>query len=223
MKRKLLSIAVATALTTTTLQAQVLEEVMVTAQKREQSANDIGLSVTAFSNQQMEALGIEEATDVMAFTPGATLTSSGQGIPIYTIRGIGFDDYNSNSSSTVGINVDEVALPYPIMTRLPQYDIERLEVLKGPQGTLYGQNTTGGTINFITNKPEFGSSASIRVAYDSDEKITTQGFLLSLPFAAHAIVPIWPSLRRSSGLPGLLRSGSSDNSGFSDRRMKSRL
>ena len=176
MKRKLLSIAVATALTTTTLQAQVLEEVMVTAQKREQSANDIGLSVTAFSNQQMEALGIEEATDVMAFTPGATLTSSGQGIPIYTIRGIGFDDYNSNSSSTVGINVDEVALPYPIMTRLPQYDIERLEVLKGPQGTLYGQNTTGGTINFITNKPEFGSSASIRVAYDSDEKITTQGF-----------------------------------------------
>ena len=191
MKRKLLSIAVATALTTTTLQAQVLEEVMVTAQKREQSANDIGLSVTAFSNQQMEALGIEEATDVMAFTPGATLTSSGQGIPIYTIRGIGFDDYNSNSSSTVGINVDEVALPYPIMTRLPQYDIERLEVLKGPQGTLYGQNTTGGTINFITNKPEFGSSASIRVAYDSDEKITTQGFFnrgVGDEFAARAAI-----------------------------------
>ncbi|MEH6571260.1 MAG: TonB-dependent receptor, partial [Halioglobus sp.] len=153
----------------------VLEEVIVTAQKREQSANDIGIAITAFSGEQMDALGIESATDVMAFTPGATLTSSGQGIPIYTIRGIGFDDYNSNSSSTVGINFDEVAIPYPIMTRLPQYDIERLEVLKGPQGTLYGQNTTGGTINFITNKPEFARTASIRAAYDSDEKVGLQG------------------------------------------------
>ena len=87
MQRTLISIAIATALTSAPIQAQVLEEVMVTAQKREQSANDVGLSVTAFSNQQMEALGIEEATDVMASTPGATLTTAGQGIPIYTIRG----------------------------------------------------------------------------------------------------------------------------------------
>lgn len=154
----------------------MLEEITVTAQKREQSANDIGVSLTAFSNQQMLALGIENATDVVQFTPGATLTSSGQGIPIYTIRGIGFDDYNSNSSSTVGINVDEVALPYPIMTRLPQYDIERVEVLKGPQGTLYGQNTTGGAINFITAKPEFESSASARVGYNNNGQITLQGY-----------------------------------------------
>ena len=177
MQRTLISIAIATALTSAPLQAQVLEEVMVTAQKREQSANDVGLSVTAFSNQQMEALGIEEATDVMAFTPGATLTTAGQGIPIYTIRGVGFDDYNSNSSSTVGINIDEVALPYPIMTRLPQYDIERLEILKGPQGTLYGLNTTGGTINFITAGPDYENSASIRMGYDSNQKITSQGFV----------------------------------------------
>ena len=157
--------------------AQVLEEIIVTAQKREQSANDIGVSITAFSNEQMLTLGIESATDVVAFTPGATVTSAGQGIPIYTIRGIGFDDYNSNSSSTVGINIDEVALPYPIMTRLPQYDVERVEVLKGPQGTLYGQNTTGGAINFITKRPEFENTGMVRGGYDSDGKFRIQGHL----------------------------------------------
>lgn len=153
-----------------------LEEVIVTAQKRAESANDIGVSISAFSDEQLEALGVQEATEMMAFTPGATLTSSGQGVPIYTIRGIGFDDYNSNSSSTVGINIDEVALPYPIMTRVPQYDVERVEVLKGPQGTLYGQNTTGGTVNFIHNKASLDeNNASVKVGLDSDQKWSTQG------------------------------------------------
>ena len=156
---------------------RLLEEVVVTAQKREQSANDIGVSVNAFSEENLEALGIQEATDVLNFTPGATLTSSGQGIPIYTIRGIGFDDYNTNSSSTVGINMDEVAIPYPVMTRIPLYDLERVEVLKGPQGTLYGQNTTGGTVNFITNKADFADSARIRLGYDNNDRIMLQGFL----------------------------------------------
>ncbi|MGI9292602.1 MAG: TonB-dependent receptor [Pseudomonadales bacterium] len=166
------------ALLSSDLNAQVLEEVIVTAQKREQSVNDIGVSVNAFSGDQLDALGIQEATDVMAFTPGATLTSSGQGIPIYTIRGIGFDDYNSNSSSTVGINIDEVALPYPIMTRVPQYDVERVEVLKGPQGTLYGQNTTGGTVNFIHNKADLdANTASAKAGVDSDAKFGIQGHI----------------------------------------------
>lgn len=177
MKIKAISAAVATVFTVGAplAQAQILEEVMVTAQKREQSANDIGISVTAFSGDQIDALRINDTADVMNFTPGATVTSAGQGIPVYTIRGIGFDDYNSNSSSTVGINIDEVALPYPVMTRVQQYDLERVEVLKGPQGTLYGQNTTGGTVNFITNKPEFENSASIRVDYDSDERVGLRG------------------------------------------------
>lgn len=157
--------------------AGMLEEVTVTAQKREQNINDIGISVTAFSNEQMAVLGIESTQDVMAYVPGATVTSAGQGIPIYTIRGIGFDDYNSNSSSTVGVNIDEVALPYPIMTRVPQYDIERVEVLKGPQGTLFGQNTTGGTVNFITKQPELASTTHVRGELDSDMRFSSQGFL----------------------------------------------
>jgi len=157
--------------------AGMLEEVTVTAQKREQNINDIGISVTAFSNEQMADLGIESTAGVLAYVAGATVTSAGQGIPIYTIRGIGFDDYNSNSSSTVGVNIDEVALPYPIMTRVPQYDIERVEVLKGPQGTLFGQNTTGGTVNFITSAPELASTAHVRGELDSDIKFSSQGFI----------------------------------------------
>ena len=177
MNRKKIAALVAPVMVSSAVHAQILEEIVVVAQKRAQNANDIGVSVNAFTDEHLEALGIQEATDVMAFTPGATLTSSGQGIPIYTIRGIGFDDYNSNSSSTVGINIDEVALPYPIMTRVPQYDVERVEVLKGPQGTLYGQNTTGGTINFIHRKPDIsGNSVGIETSLDSDSKISVRGF-----------------------------------------------
>ncbi|MEH6549333.1 MAG: TonB-dependent receptor [Pseudomonadales bacterium] len=180
MKKLARSIAVVSAVAGGTyisqVNAQILEEVVVTAQKRAQSANDIGVSISAFSNENMEALGIHDAADVMKFTPGATVTSAGQGIPVYTIRGIGFDDYNSNSSSTVGINVDEVALPYPIMTRIPQYDIERIEVLKGPQGTLYGQNTTGGTVNFIRNQAEFENSGSVKLKYQENSRYGLEGY-----------------------------------------------
>ena len=156
----------------------VLEEVMVTAQKRAQSLSDVGIAVSAFNTEQMRDLGITDATDLANFTPGLHLTESGAtGVPVYTIRGVGFDDYNANSSSTVGIYVDEVNLPYPTMTRGEVFDMERIEVLKGPQGTLYGRNSTGGAINFISNKPSEEFEAGITVEYGRYETLRTEGFV----------------------------------------------
>ncbi len=158
--------------------ARLFEVIEVKAQKRIQNINSIGVTVNAFSEEQLEGLGIAEATDVLNFTPGATMTETGvTGVPVYTIRGIGFDDYATNSSSTVGLNVDEVAIPYPTMTRGPQFDIANVEILKGPQGTLYGLNTTGGAINFYTNDAIESFEAGIKVKVDSDSVFSTDGFV----------------------------------------------
>jgi len=130
-----------------------LEEILVTAQKREQSANEIGMSITAYSGDTLKELAVEDITDLAAITPGLTYNDVGAGTPVYTMRGVGFNESSLQAASTVGVYNDEVAIPFPIMTGGPLLDIERVEILKGPQGTLYGRNSTGGGINYIANKP----------------------------------------------------------------------
>jgi len=156
----------------------MLEEVVVTAQKRAQSLNDVGIAVNAYSGEQMKELGLSTAADIALQTPGFAVTNSGGGgVPVYTIRGIGFDDFSSNSSSTVGVYVDEVALPYPVMSRGAQFDIERVEVLKGPQGDLYGRNNTGGAVNFIANKPSQEFEAGVSLDYGRYDYLRAEGFV----------------------------------------------
>ncbi len=137
-----------------TIQAAMLEEVVVTAQKREQGANDIGITMNAFSGDLLRDLGVATAEDIAVITPGLTVNeSAATGVPLYTIRGVGFQDYSTGASSTVGLYFDEVAIPYTVMSRGAIFDVARVEVLKGPQGDLYGRNTTAGQINFVSNKP----------------------------------------------------------------------
>jgi iron complex outermembrane recepter protein len=149
-----------------TASAAQLEEIVVTAQKRAQSMNDIGVAVTAFSGAQMKELGMVTAKDVAAQTPGLYVTDAGAGgIPVYTVRGVGFDDLSINSNGTVGLYVDEVAFAYPAMSRGLHFDVERIEVLKGPQGDLYGRNNTGGAINFVSNAPTEEFEAGVALDY----------------------------------------------------------
>ncbi|UHQ54033.1 TonB-dependent receptor [Microbulbifer sp. YPW16] len=137
-----------------TAAARQIEEVSVTAQKREQSVNDIGVSASALSGEMMESMGVDSAVDLGAHTPGlVTVNSTSGGTPVFAIRGIGLDDFSPNNSSGVGIYTDEVFASNPAFLGGQLFDIERVEVLKGPQGTLYGKNTTGGAINFISRKP----------------------------------------------------------------------
>ncbi len=142
-----------------------LEEVIVTARKREESVNDIPVAVTAMSGDQMEALQAFNPDELAQYVPGMTVVGD-----VYTIRGIGFNAANPSSSGTVGVSYDQATLPYPVMSRGMTFDIERVEVLKGPQGTLYGRSTTGGQINYIFNKPTDEFEASVMVEggnYDS--------------------------------------------------------
>jgi len=143
----------------------LIEEIVVTAQKRSESINDVPISISAFSGEDLQALGVTDTRDLGNLVPGFTAADSGYNTPVYTLRGVGFNDTTYTATSTVGVYVDEVNLPYSIMTKGASLDLERVEVLKGPQGILYGRNTTGGAINYIARKPtpefEAGITASL--------------------------------------------------------------
>ena len=134
--------------------AQEIEEIIVTAQKREEALTDIGMSITAISGEQFESLGMTHAVDLAAQTPGLTAQNAiVSGTPIFAIRGMGLDDFHVNNNSGVGVYLDGVAANSPVFLHGQLFDTERVEILKGPQGTLYGKNATGGVINYLSRRP----------------------------------------------------------------------
>jgi len=154
------------------------DTIIVTANRRAESINDVGLAIQAFSGEQLVNLKVNSTEDLQAVVPSLNVSRGYQGIPIYTLRGIGFNTINLSATSTVGTYQDEVALAYPFMNSGPVYDLERVEVLKGPQGTLYGRNTTGGLVNFITAKPRFGEvNGSLAVEVGTEQTLNTEGHL----------------------------------------------
>ena len=166
-----------TSLATLTVNAQI-EEIVVTAQKHAQSVNDIGITVNAFTGEQLKQKGVVSAEDIALLTPGLTVNeSAATGVPLYTIRGVGLQDYSTAASSTVGLYFDEVAVPYTVMSRGLLLDVERVEVLKGPQGDLYGRNTTAGQINFISKKPSEDFSAGVTMSYSSFQTVDVEAYL----------------------------------------------
>ena len=133
---------------------QGIETVTVTAQKRQESAQNVPIALTVLTGEDLKNQGITKVNGLQYATPSLEVVPAfGSGQPEFRLRGVGFDDYASNNSSTIGVYVDEVAYPIPAQTQGTIFDLQRTEVLYGPQGTLYGVNTTGGAINFVTNKP----------------------------------------------------------------------
>lgn len=149
-------------------------EIVVTAQRRAERINEVPLSIQAFSGDTLTARGITDATDLSKLVTGFSFSDSAFAAPIYTLRGVGFSDGSLASTSTVAIYQDEVPLPYPAMTRGAMLDVQRVEVLKGPQGTLYGQNSTGGAINYIANRPTEELSGKFLAEYGRFDTIRAE-------------------------------------------------
>ena len=151
-----LSAGVAGGIPTASAQEGGFEEVVVTAQKREQSLQDVGISIAAFSNEELESNRVFDASGVTEFVPNMELAlSPDNDIPIFVIRGVGLQDYNANNTPTTALVVDDVYQPYGIYGMFALFDAERVEILKGPQGGLYGRNSTGGAVNIVTRRPSF--------------------------------------------------------------------
>lgn len=147
--------------------AAVLEEVVVTAQKREQSLQDVGIAVTAFTGDQLKQLGYTNAQQVTAMSPGVTtIQPNGPSSFFVSVRGVGQNDFSGDhQESPVAIYVDEAYVSAASGAGFQLFDIERTEVLRGPQGTLFGRNATGGLVHYVTRKPteEFEAYAEATV------------------------------------------------------------
>jgi len=157
--------------------ATTVDTIVVTAQRREESANTVGMAIQAFRGETLEQLHVKDAKDLSSVAPSFSVSQSYQGIPTYTMRGIGFNTINMSATSTVGTYTDEVAYAYPIMNTGPMYDLSRVEVLKGPQGTLYGRNTTAGLIDFVTSKPTRDLEASFTAEFGNNNTHNLEGFV----------------------------------------------
>ena len=143
-----------------------LEEIVVTAQKRTQNLQEIGLAVTAFAGDEIKELRLSQPIDLAAQTPGLDIKNAfGKANPIFTIRGVGLNDYHSNNNPSTAVHIDEVYLGSSAFLSFQMFDIERVEVLKGPQGTLYGRNSTAGAVNFIPVRPSRDFNAHIDASY----------------------------------------------------------
>lgn len=141
-----------------------LQDIVVTAQKRSERITDVPLSVTAVTGDTLTRRGVTSALDLERVVPGFTYQPSNYGNPVFAIRGVGFFENALGVAPAVTVYVDQVPLPFLAMTTGVTFDLERVEALKGPQGTLFGQNSTGGALNYIAAKPtrdlQFGGSAT---------------------------------------------------------------
>lgn len=156
---------------------EIQRDIIVTAQKRSERLQDVPISITAVSGDQLARQGVVSTADLAKVVPGFTFQNSAYGVPIFTIRGIGLYDNSTAISPTVSVYVDQVPLPYLVMTPGAALDVERVEVLKGPQGTLFGQNATGGAINYIAAKPTRTPEAGFDLSYGRFNAVSAQGFV----------------------------------------------
>ncbi len=155
--------------------ATLLEEVVVTAQKRAQNAQDIPIAVSAFSGEQLQALGVMSAQDLADNVAGVQVTMNYANSPAFTVRGLNANDFAFATSPAVAVYQDGIYKASQINSGVQIFDVERAEILKGPQGTLWGKNTTGGAVSITSVRPEQESSGYVTVGYGNDNEWIAEG------------------------------------------------
>jgi iron complex outermembrane receptor protein len=180
------------------------DAIVVTARRREESLLDVPIAVSAFSGEQLERSGALDITDISNVMPNTTLeTSRGTNSTLTAfIRGVGQQDPVPGFEAGVGIYVDDVYLNRPQASVLDIYDVERIEVLRGPQGTLYGRNTIGGAIKYVTRRLPEDFEVKVRATYGSYDQ--ADGVLT-------VSAPIGDLLRVGGSIARLSRGGFGDN------------
>lgn len=154
----------------------LIDELIVTAQKREESVQDVPIAVSAFSEQALKAQGIDGAGNLVQSVPNLTFTRRALRTN-FQIRGVGAQLVSLSGDDGVGIHENNVPLTANRIADAEFYDVERVEVLRGPQGTLYGRNATGGVVNIISNKPNDQRSGSLTAEFGNYNSLKYQGYI----------------------------------------------
>lgn len=156
--------------------SRLIEEVMVTAQKREENSQDIPIMISAFSADKLDAMGVESTADLQRITPGLTFTYT-YGYTVIYMRGIGTDAFLPNADPSIATYIDGINIGPSQGKQDTLGPVERVEVLKGPQGTLFGRNATGGAINIITQAPPDEFVGSLKTEFGNYNAESYQLFL----------------------------------------------
>ncbi|NNF48865.1 MAG: TonB-dependent receptor plug domain-containing protein, partial [Woeseiaceae bacterium] len=182
----------------------IVEEIIVTSRRREETLQDVPIAVSAFSGDQLEDMGAVDITAVTHQSPNVHLEVSRATNTTLTayIRGIGQQDPVAGWEGGVGIYLDDVYLARPQGTVFDVYDVERIEVLRGPQGTLYGRNTIGGAIKYVTRGLSDQTEAKVRVSY---------GTYNQADVVVTASTPVSDDFRIGGSVARLTRDGFGDN------------
>ena len=169
-------------------QERAIEEIIVTATKRAESVQDIPLSVNAFTGAQLEEAGVKDIRDIAAQTPGLSIKSRGETEGSVFIRGIGAAAPGIGADPAVGIYIDGLYAARGTNATAAFFDVERVEVVKGPQGTLFGRNASSGAISIITRKPEIGESYGSALAGFGDEGQQKVEFIYNASLSDNAAI-----------------------------------
>jgi iron complex outermembrane receptor protein len=185
-------------------QEDLSEELVVTAQRREQSIQDVGIAITAFSGEQLQALGVSDSTDLIQVTPGLRNPKSNSGFTSsFSLRGLSQSDFGASQEAPVALYVDDVYYTSQGAAEFLLFDLERVEVLRGPQGTLFGRNATGGLVHYITQRPGSDFSGYAQATYARYDDLRAEGAFN---------VPLGPSLAARVSLAGRWHDPIVDNS-----------
>jgi len=153
----------------------ILEEITITASRRAKSQQSVPIAVSAFTSEALVSQRIQTVQDIARQVPNLHVKiGSATTNPTIFIRGVGFNDFNSNATGAVGVYVDDVYIGSPAGQLFQFFDLERVEVLRGPQGTLYGRNTTGGAINVHSRKPGAELEASASLSYGRFNEVNVE-------------------------------------------------
>src|SRR6201994_3631514 len=159
-----------------TTQNGALQEVVVTAQKRAQNAQDVGISISAISGTDLQEAGAVQATDITKSMPAVVMTQpNGPSSFSLSIRGVTQNDFADHQESPAAIYVDDVYVSQMAGLAFSLFDIDRVEVLRGPQGTLFGRNATGGLANFVTRRPTDENGGYVDVTFGERNLTRVEG------------------------------------------------
>jgi len=151
-------------------------ELVVTAQKRAERLQDVPIAITALTSDQLKDQHVSNILDLNGLSPALQIKTDDNGAnPKIFIRGVGLNDFNPNTAAPVAIYVDGVYLGSPLGQMAQFFDLERIEVLRGPQGTLYGRNTTGGAINVVSRRPTQSLTADLSAEYGRFNAVALEG------------------------------------------------
>lgn len=156
--------------------SQVSDDIIVTARKREERLSDVPIAISSIGGQQLQNKGVASLTDLSTIAAGVSFRQdvAGRASPSIVIRGVGFDDFRSNGNPAVAVSFDQVYHGSNALIGGGLFDVDRVEILKGPQGTLYGRNTTAGAVNVITRTPGEALEANGYLEYGNYDHVRAE-------------------------------------------------